>query len=67
MNLLSLCISYIDDAFLEEALHADIAAEIIYRKRMKKYGALAAVASVGFAIAVSVIRAKRVKKLKAAA
>jgi|GEM_PF-6722895 len=67
MKLLSICISDIADAFVEEAEIADIAADMAYRTRMKKYSALVAVASVGVAVAFSVIRAKRGGKIKAIA
>lgn len=57
------CIGEIDDTFLEEAVSADIAAALATRKRRMRYGALAAIASVGVAVAIPVtirfIRARR--------
>ncbi|MCL2215613.1 MAG: hypothetical protein FWB91_01205 [Defluviitaleaceae bacterium] len=53
------CIGEINDLFLEEAEFADIAAYAASRKRLAKYGALAAVASVGVAVAFRLLRSKR--------
>jgi len=52
------CLGEIDDFFLEEAESADIASGV-KRKRVVKYSALAAVASVSIAATYFLIRSKR--------
>jgi len=59
------CIGEIDDLFLEEAYYADIASDIAAKKRMAKYGTIAAAASVGIALTVWLIRSKRTASLSA--
>ena len=49
----------IDDDFLEEADLVDIAASLAVRKRMMRYGTLAAAASVGIAVTYWFIRSKK--------
>ncbi|MCL2357058.1 MAG: hypothetical protein FWC70_07865 [Defluviitaleaceae bacterium] len=46
------CIGEIDDVFLEEAVSEDFAALLATRKRRIRYGALAAIASVGVAVVI---------------
>jgi len=54
------CIGDIDDIYLSEAETADIAASVVaVRKRIVRYSALAAAASVGIAATYWIIRAKR--------
>ena len=55
------CIGEINDNFIEEAATADIASLFSSRKRIAKIGAVAAVASVGFVVALSLIRSRRNK------
>lgn len=54
---LLVCIGGIDDLILEEI--ESIAADAVSRKRLMRYGGLAAAASVGVAVACWWIKAKR--------
>jgi hypothetical protein len=56
---LTRCIGETSDSFLAEAEFADIAAASARRKRFAIYGTIAAVASVGFAITIRVVKARR--------
>jgi len=53
------CIGEIDESILEEAESADIASATAARKRVVKYGALAAAASIGIAAACWFLRTRR--------
>ena len=53
------CIGEIENSFLEETELADIVSDTVARKRLARYSALAAAASVGIAAAYWLIRAKR--------
>jgi hypothetical protein len=63
---LFLCIGDIGDALLEEAELFDIVTESAKRRRIAKYGAVAAAASVGIAAAVWFFKQKRVAVAKSA-
>jgi len=58
MRLLS-CIGGIQDSFIEEAESAVTAPESTTRKRLVRYGTIAAAASVGIAVTYFLIRSKR--------
>ena len=59
MNILLTCIGEISDMFIEEAELADISLKAVTRKKIAKYSAMAAAASVGIAVTYWFIKSKK--------